>query len=276
MPRRVVLVLADGLRADAVEPGTMPSLYSLGWENTRAREALTVRPSTTVAALTSLATGVCPETHGFLDPGLPFLKRLGGLKPFPRELHGARVPTLITSGEMPPAKRAISTALASAAGVGTLRLTGETARGTAADTLKLLEDFTRGLVMIHLKDCDCAGHEHGWMSDSYLEAAAEVDAAIGMIAAVTEHDLLIVTADHGGGGVIPTEHDDLHPDNERIPLVMAGWGVSQNRIIGGTVSILDLPPTILWAFGMQIPNCYEGRVLMEAFAQRKEAVHIRQ
>ena len=276
MPRRVVLVIADGLRADVVEPGTMPSLYSLGWENTRAREAVTVCPSNTVAALASLATGVHPDTHGFKQPKKPNLKRLSGQKPFPRELAAARIPTMITSGEMPPGKRAISMALSSAAGIGSLKLTGQKARGTAAATLKMFEDFTRGFAMIHLKDCDCAGHANGWMSDAYLEAAAEVDAAIGMIAADTEHDLLIVTADHGGGGVVPNDHGEYHPDNERIPLVMAGWGVAHNRIIPDRVSIVDIPATMLWSFGLPIPKSYEGRVLMEAFARRKEAVGLAQ
>ncbi len=53
--RRVVLVLADGLRPDAITPGIMPSLDALGSAFTIALHARTVRPSTTVAALASLA-----------------------------------------------------------------------------------------------------------------------------------------------------------------------------------------------------------------------------
>ena len=32
------------------------------------------------------------------------------------------------------------------------------------------------------------------------------------------------------------------------------------------VSLLDLPPTLLWWFGLEIPETYEGRALTEAFA----------
>jgi len=68
--RRVVLVLADGLRPDAITPGVMPSLDALGGAFTLALHARTVRPSKTVAALASLATGVAPQTHRLTEPGL--------------------------------------------------------------------------------------------------------------------------------------------------------------------------------------------------------------
>jgi len=59
--RRVVLVLADGLRPDAITPTDMPSLDALSRRFTTALRASTVRPSRTVAALASLATGVAPD-----------------------------------------------------------------------------------------------------------------------------------------------------------------------------------------------------------------------
>lgn len=43
--RRVVLVLADGLRPDAITPTDMPSLDSLARTYTTALRASTVRPS---------------------------------------------------------------------------------------------------------------------------------------------------------------------------------------------------------------------------------------
>jgi hypothetical protein len=268
------LVLADGLRADVVEPGTMPSLFSLGWEYTRARAADTVSPSTTVAALSSLATGVSPLTHGFLEPGLPLLNNLVGLKPLPRQLAAARLPTVLVSSQMSPTKSAVMRAMVAAAGIDSVRISGKRARDTTAAADAVFSRFERSLAILYLKDCDNAGHAHGWMSDEYLEAAAEVDAAIGRIAASSEHDLLIVTADHGGGGVDPKDHDEPHPVNSRVPLILAGPGIARKRIIGRHVSILDIPPTILWAFGLPAPDCYEGRVLIEAFAGREKVLPV--
>jgi len=84
--RRVVLVLADGLRPDAITPTDMPSLDALSRSYTTALRATTIRPSRTVAALASLATGVAPKTHGLIEPGLGFLTRLPTLRPLAREL----------------------------------------------------------------------------------------------------------------------------------------------------------------------------------------------
>ena len=169
--RRLVIILADGLRPDAVSPTLMPSLDALGDAYTLARRAQTVRPSATVAALASLATGVGPETHRLIEPGLRFLPRLGRIRPVAWELARAGIP---------------------------------------AD---------------------------------------------------------IVTADHGGGGVTANEHDEPHPVNDHIPLILAGPGVTRRHQLTRTISLLDVPATVLWWFGVPVPTCYEGRPLSEAFAR---------
>jgi arylsulfatase A-like enzyme len=104
------------------------------------------------------------------------------------------------------------------------------------------------------------------MSPQYLEAAAEVDAAIGLLSANVDETLLVVVADHGGGGVLATEHHHPHPVNERIPLVLAGPGVAREHRLEGPVSLLDVSATVLWWFGLPLPDVYEGRPLLEAFA----------
>ena len=60
--RSVIIVLADGLRPDVITRTDMPSLDALARAYTMAPHATTVRPSRTVAALASLATGVAPAT----------------------------------------------------------------------------------------------------------------------------------------------------------------------------------------------------------------------
>ena len=132
MARRVVLVLVDGLRPDAVTPGLMPSLHALGEDYVRAADARTVRPSVTVAALASLATGVGPETHRLTEPGLGFLPGLRRLKPVAGELVRAHLPTAIVCAEMGGAARSIAWALVTAAGVSRLDVSGDRASETAA------------------------------------------------------------------------------------------------------------------------------------------------
>jgi len=264
--RRVVLLLVDGLRPDAITPSRMPSLDALSRAYTVALRASTVRPSTTVAALTSLATGLAPQTHGFTEPGLAFLSRLTQLRPVARELGRAGHPTTIVAHELSVVERSVVGALAGAAGVGRLTGRGRGARAVAVAAHEALAAQQHGVVFVYINDCDVVGHRSGWMSDDYLAAASEVDAAIGVLADVADDSLFLVMADHGGGGVTTHDHGEPHPVNDHIPLVLAGPNVTRRHQLTRAVSLLDVPPTLLWWFGVEIPASYEGRVLTEAFA----------
>ncbi len=273
--RRVVLVLADGLRPDAITPTDMPSLDALARSYTTALRASTVRPSRTVAALASLATGVGPETHGLIEPGLGFLARLPALRPLARELSRGGVASQVVASELLPAERAVLWALTKAAGLGRYQSAGLRARDVARAAKVAALAQTMGLVFVYLNDCDQAGHAHGWMSPQYRAAAAEVDAGIGVLAELSEHSLLIVMADHGGGGVTTHDHAEPHPTNDHIPLILAGPDVTRHHQLTRHVSLLDVPPTLLWWFGLEVPVGYEGRVLTQAFtsvARPAEAV----
>ena len=272
--RRVTLILADGLRPDAVTAGRMPSLCSLGWRYTRAANATTVRPSATVSALASLATGVPPDTHGLVQPGLEFLSGLGRLRPLGRELWRNGFATTVVAGDMSIAARAVTRTLAAAAGVRHLITEGRRARETAAAAAEILGEGDAGLTMIYLADCDRAGHAFGWMSGPYLAAASEVDAAISLVAGAAGDHLLIILADHGGGGVHATEHDEPHPLNDGIPLVLAGPTVRRAMVITRPASLLDVPATILWSLDLPVPSSYEGRVIHEAFEPVEQAIAV--
>jgi type I phosphodiesterase/nucleotide pyrophosphatase len=265
--RRVVVVLADGLRPDAITPTHMPSLDALGRAYTIALHATTVRPSRTVAALASLATGVAPASHGLIEPGLSFLGRLPTLRPLARELGRGGVPTQIIASELQPGAHAVVWALAAAAGVGGVRSAGRGGREVAAAALLAAADQPSGVLFIYLNDCDEAGHAHGWMSPQYLAAAAEVDAGLGALATRADDSLLLVLADHGGGGVTEHDHAEPHVVNDHIPLILAGPAVTRRHQLTRRVSLLDVPPTLLWWFGLDIPGTYEGRVLSQAFTR---------
>ena len=103
------------------------------------------------------------------------------------------------------------------------------------------------------------------MSRAYLEAVREVDIAVGILRGCVADSLFVVLADHGGGGVAPTDHDAPHPVNDRIPLVLAGPRIRRKHVLRQPVSILDVPPTLLWWLGLGVPDEYEGRVLRDAF-----------
>jgi hypothetical protein len=262
--RRVILILTDGLRPDAITPGRMPSLHALASEYTSARRATTVRPSRTVAALASLATGVAPQTHGLIEPGLGFLRRLSSVKPLARELVRHNVPTWVVAGELTTMEWSIVRVLCTAAGTAGLATSGRRARDVAQSALRIAAGVT-GVVFVYLNDCDLAGHAHGWMSDEYLKAAAELDRAVAMLAPLRHDSLLVVASDHGGGGVSSNDHHEPHATNDAIPLVLAGPGIARGLRLVDPVSLLDVPPTMCRWLGVPTPDGYEGRALEEAF-----------
>ena len=272
--RSVILVLADGLRPDAITPTGMPSLHALGAEYTLALQATTVRPSSTVAALASIATGLSPAAHGLIDPGLELLGRMVRIKPLGRELARAGVPSRVVTGDLGPMEWNVVRALTAAAGVGGLTCAGRRGREVAEVASAVMERREGGVLFVYLNDCDRAGHAHGWMSRQYLDAAAEVDTAVGALAEFLWDALLLVVSDHGGGGVTPTHHHEPHPTNDRIPLVMAGYGVTRRHQLTRPVSILDVPPTLCHWFGVPVPGGYEGRALTEAFVSARPAAPV--
>ena len=80
---RILVLVIDGLRPDAITRVHMPNLTAFAERAWQPPVASTVRPSITVAALSSLGTGVSPETHRLLDPSLDSLARLRELRPSP-------------------------------------------------------------------------------------------------------------------------------------------------------------------------------------------------
>jgi hypothetical protein len=108
----------------------------------------------------------------------------------------------------------------------------------------------------------------------HVATAAELDAAIEVLSVLAADSLLIVLADHGGGGVRPHDHDEAHPMNDRIPLVFAGPRVARRRRLDGPVSLLDVPPTVLHWLGVPVPASYVERILADAFHPRARAAVI--
>jgi bisphosphoglycerate-independent phosphoglycerate mutase (AlkP superfamily) len=226
-----------------------------------------------VPALVSLATGIPPERHGVVEARLPALGTLIDIRALPLVLKRYEHLTRIVSGPFPTPHRVLGRTLLGLAGVSSL----VTAPLGPRELVRLGENeqsrLASSLTIVYLNECDRAGHRKGWMSGAYLEAAREVDGAVGELTGtvlVQDDALLLVTADHGGGGVVATDHDMPHPINDTIPMVAAGAQVIPGRGQAG-VSLLDLPPTILRALAVPVPRSYAGRAL-DLFSEETAAV----
>jgi predicted AlkP superfamily pyrophosphatase or phosphodiesterase len=267
--RRVVLVVMDALRPDAIIHFDMERLLRLVHRGASTLSATTIQPSVTAAAMTSLFTGVPPQVHGLKSDRFHIPKSRSCVEPMPALLAGADYRTTTFIAEVPIMLRGLCTRVARQLGVGDARFVGRDAQSIALAARHTLATQRRGLILLHWPDADNAGHQFGWMSPQYADATAKMDRALAMIGAeelaADPSTLFIVCADHGGGGVVATNHDSDHPLDTTIPIVLTGGAVVPGTLAAGA-SLLDIPATILWALGVERPPTYAGRVLSEAFA----------
>lgn len=277
--RRAVIVVLDGLRPDAIAAFRLPNLERLLAVSAATLRGRTVRPSVTAAAMTSLATGLRPERHGIASDRLVLPPRPAGLDPLPAVVRRAGHRTAGWFGQIPLAMQFFASRAAGLLNV-QASFAGENALAVAGRAVRALAGRAHGLHVCHWLDADRAGHAHGWMSEPYAAAARTLDAALGVVAAAcgapeSPETLLVVMADHGGGGVDPKNHEADHPIDYTIPILLCGGGVQPGTLLE-PISLLDVPATVAWALGARVPESWEGRVLVEAFVEAESRATVRE
>ena len=271
--RRVIVVVLDGLRPDAIDEFDLKELRRLMRSGASSMCARTVAPSLTWPALTSLMTGVEPRVHGILEDAVHFPKPRARLHPLPELLREAGYPSFAFMAEVPPLYRMMAKRIAKGLGFAEALFAGKNAHEVLKAARPTLSQQQEGFVFMHWADADTVGHQHGWMSKKYGEAARVMDAALDQLVDTTaiETDpssLLILLADHGGGGVVDNHHADPHPLNWTIPFALVGGAVSALEL--NPPNLLDVPATVAWALGVKPHPSYSGSVLCEAFAEASE------
>lgn len=267
---RVIVVVLDGLRADAVPLLALGTITRLARDGASSMSAQTVSPSVTAAAMGSLLTGVRPIDHGLSSDRFRVPRPRVALDPLPRVLATAGIPSHAFLAGLPFGYGPVASRLAQMAGMTRATFRGAGAIEILAAAHQTLARESRGLFLLHWPDGDRAGHAHGWLSRDYVAAVRRMDEALGVLDAVTRasqdpETLLVVMADHGGGGAVYRNHDSAHPHDRTIPLVLAGGRVVSGELAPCT-SLLDVPATVAWAMGAPVPTGYAGRAMVEAFA----------
>jgi arylsulfatase A-like enzyme len=273
---RVIVVVLDGLRPDAISTFNLRHIQRLIRHGASTMRASTVSPSVTAAAMTSLLTGVHPDVHGIQNDHFHIPKTTDTLFPLPRVLRDAGIPTFAFLRELPLMTRPLAYRVGKKLGVERVVCRGGTAPTVLMEARRVLQTQSHGFFLLHWADADQAGHEFGWMSEEYRQAATKLDASLGLLCALTNivddpKTLLIALADHGGGGEVLTDHESTHPYDWTIPILLCGGGVSPGRLAADT-NLVDVPATVLHALDVAIPSNYAGRPLVEAFRAPKYAM----
>jgi Type I phosphodiesterase / nucleotide pyrophosphatase len=119
----------------------------------------------------------------------------------------------------------------------------------------LIQDLTNAMPkrysFIHIAEPDQTGHASGWRSAAWSNAVRNVDTQLGRILnainanpTLSNNTALIVSADHGGGGVTPTGHtESYHVTNYTIPFFLRAPGIAGSSDIYALFSNRGNPGT---------------------------------
>ncbi len=271
--RHVVVVSVDGLRPDATEAYAAPTIQRLMREGSYTLDARTIEPSKTLPSHTSMLTGLTPDKHHVLwntvvtaDADAISLPNVFSVA----RQHGYRTAAFFSKAKFQPLQLPGTLDYTQAPG----GLAGRwSSRHTVRDVTTYLADEKPNLLFVHLTDPDAAGHRYGWMTPEYGEAVLRADEAIGDLVAIAErtfgHDNVsfIVTADHGGHG---TDHGSDDPQDVTIPWIAWGRGVHPGELSAAHVRTMDTAATTLWLLGLEPPDDWAGRPVVQAFAEPVE------
>ena len=253
---RVILILVDGMRPDAIFEN--PAARKLAEKSAYTFGGRTVFPSVTLPCHMSLFHSVDPDRHGTTtNTYMPQVRPISGLfdvlaqsrKKCAMFYDWEQLRDLGRPGSL---ARSVFYAL------------GDFGSQEADDMLtdravECLKRENMDFLFLYLGAPDVFGHDHGWMSEPYMEGLEAAWKNIyRVLDAVSEEDVVIVTADHGGHG---RSHGTQMPEDMTIPFFITGPGVEEGRELA-QMNIKDIAPSVLKLFGIDGPREWEGCALV--------------
>lgn len=253
---QVVLVIIDGLRADAALG--MPTLSSLQRQGASA-QSLAQPPTYSQPSWTTLVTGAWPELNGAALLNAPEAQI--GLIPVDHifaAAHRANLSTALAGSSW--WSKMIPHDLLDARYL--VQDFDAAADQQVADTgIRFLHNFHPNLTLIYFGNVDEVGHQAGAQSQIYQQAALQVDSHLQNIVGALDlkQAVLIVTSDHGH--IAPGGHGGNDSDVVTTPFIAVGDSIIPGDY--GTISQTDIAPTIAAILGAPLPASSMGSIRFE-------------
>lgn len=257
MNEKVLLILVDGMRPDAVLSCKNDFLVRLMQKSTYTMHATTVMPSITLPCHTSLFFSVDPERHGITDNiWVPMARPIESLADVVSRYD--KTAAFFYNWEQ----------LRDLARPGSLKCSYFQDNHSFPDSdsrvtdkaIEYINETRPDFVFLYLGQTDECGHAHGWLSEEYMEILAQAISCIERIYAVTKDKYsIVVTADHGGHS---RNHGTDIPEDMTIPLILHGRAFKQGEELQ-TANIKDIAPTAASVMGLPKPREWEGNCLLE-------------
>ena len=257
MANKVVLILVDGMRPDAVLNCGNEKMKERINECAYTLHARTVMPSVTLPCHMSLFHSVDPDRHGILtNTYVPQVRPVEGL--YERlDLAGKKNAMFYTWEELRD--------LARMDHIHRLEMYNQhkeldTDRKITTAAIKYINEENPDFLFLYLGETDeRGGHDTGWMSETYMKVVSNaLDQVVRVYNEIPADYDVILTADHGG-------HDRIHgtelPEDMTIPVLMQGPDFAPGQELEN-VNIKDLAPTVAKLLGVEPDPDWEGRSLV--------------
>lgn len=252
--KKLLLIVADGMRPDAMIQCGHPVAGKLEKHSFYTFEGKTVYPSVTLPCHISLFHSVPPEVHGTKDNNFVRSSIPGAAEVMKK--HGKSVMFFYNWAKLRDLARPDS--LNRTTFIASHDYGGKDAAKLITDEmLRILKSEQPDFIFLHLDYPDCAGHENYWMTEKYLLAVNDTLEQIDRIIRELPDDYLtVVTADHGGH---KGRHGTDMTEDMTIPVFFYHPSFSSQKISGA--NIIDILPTALTAIGVEPDKSWQGKVL---------------
>ena len=256
--KRVVLILVDGMRPDAVEKIRHPFVEELRGESFFRMDGKTVMPSITLPCHMSLFHSVPPERHGTLtNVYVPQARPIKGI--FESLTDQGKVCASIYNWEE----------LRDLGRPGSLQYSffineyhyEQTDAIVTQEAIDCISQHKPDFMFVYLGVTDTVGHDYGWMTEKYMDSVYKAwDCIEQLVKTWGQEYTFIITADHGGHG---RNHGENIPEDMTIPVIITGK--DSEKAEKGTIepSILDIAPTIAELVGTKPEKAWEGKSLLK-------------
>ena len=250
MSEKVVLVLVDGMRPDAMMGCGNEFAEKLIKESTYSLDAQTVMPSVTLPCHMSLFHGVDPDRHGITtNLYVPQVRPIKGM--FDQfALYGKKNAFFYTWEELRDLSRPDS--LYYSLCINQHKYSDTDNKITDA-AIEYINSEAPDFLFLYLGETDeVGGHSCGWMSEQYMKSVSKALFCTERLKnSISEEYTVILIADHGG-------HDRTHgtamPEDMTIPICLCGRRFARGKEIS-RLSIKDIAVTV--AALLEVPTAPE-------------------
>lgn len=258
MENKVLLVLIDGLRPDAVMQCKHQFLHQFMTQScTYSFHGRSVMPSITLPCHMSLFHSVTPDRHGVMDN--LYLRPSHHIDGLCEVLHQKKKECAFfyTWAELRDLCRPGSLAREEFSNYYTY---GDKADREMCDrAIRSLRTEKPDFIFYYTGNTDEVAHKYGWMSPEYMDAVALASEHVEkLVNALPPEYAMAITADHGGHA---RNHGLDIPEDMTIPISLYGPQWEKGKELA-SIRLIDLAPTIAAMLDCEIPADWDGVSLL--------------